>query len=68
MYPPKFNIFRYSRGIKQPTVEMMSADKAEKKVSADTLTFEKTLKIENGDDFETLLNYRYYNSKRPKCQ
>lgn len=68
MYPPKFNIFRYSRGIKKPTVELMNADKAEKKVSADTLTFEKTLKITNGDDFETLLNYRYYNSKRHKCQ
>lgn len=68
MYPPKFNIFRYSRGIKKPVVELMNADKAEKKVSADTLTFEKTLKITNGDDFETLLNYRYYNSKREKCQ
>lgn len=68
MYPPKFNIFRYSRGIKKPTVELMNADKAEKKVSADTLTFEKTLKITNGKDFESILNYRYYNSKREKSQ
>ena len=58
LYPPKFNIFRYSRGIKKPTTEMMRADKAEKKVSADTLTFEKTLKISNGEAFESLLNYR----------
>lgn len=68
MYPPKFNIFRYSRGIKKPTVDLMNADKAEKKVSADTLTFEKTLKITNGKDFESILNYRYYNSKREKSQ
>lgn len=68
LYPPKFNIFRYSRGIKKPTTEMMRADKAEKKVSADTLTFEKTLKISNGEAFESLLNYRYYNSKREKSQ
>ena len=68
MYPPKFNIFRYSRGIKKPTVELMNADKAEKKVSADTLTFEKTLKITNGKDFESILNSRYYNSKREKSQ
>ena len=68
MYPPKFNIFRYSRGIKKPIVELMSANKAEKKVSADALTYEKTLKITNGEDFETLLNYRYYNSKRDKSQ
>ncbi|MGN1118578.1 MAG: hypothetical protein ACI4RU_08185 [Acutalibacteraceae bacterium] len=68
MYPPKFNIFRYSRGIKKPVIELMSSDKAEKKVSADTLTFEKTLRITNGDNFESLLNYRYYNSKREKSQ
>lgn len=68
LYPPKFNIFRYSRGIKQPIVELMSADKAEKKVSADTLTFEKTLKISNGEAFESILNYRYYNAKREKSQ
>lgn len=55
LYPPKFNIFRYSRGIKKPTTEMMRADKAEKKVSADTLTFEKTLKISNGEAFESFL-------------
>ena len=68
LYPPKFNIFRYSRGIKKPTTELMRADKAEKKVSADTLTFEKTLKISNGEAFESLLNYRYYNAKREKSQ
>lgn len=68
MYPPKFNIFRYSRGIKQPTVELMSANRAEKKVSADTLTFEKTLILSNGENFQSHINYRYYNSKRPKSQ
>lgn len=59
LYPPKFNLYRFSRGIKKPVVEVMSNEMAEKKVSAGTLTFEKTLKIVNGD-FESHLNYRYY--------
>ena len=67
MYPPKFNIFRYSRGIKKPIVELMAAEKAEKKVRAGTLTFEKTLKLTN-NEFQTHINYRYYNSKRELCQ
>lgn len=67
MYPPKFNIFRYSRGIKKPIVELMAAEKAEKKVRAGTLTFEKTLKLTN-NEFQTHINYRYYNSKCELCQ
>ena len=68
LYPPKFNMFRYSRGIKKPSVELMSNQRAEKKVSGATLTFEKTLKLSNGGEtvkeFSTHINYRYYNTKR----
>ncbi len=65
MYPPQFHIFRWSKGIKQPSVSYMSNKEAEKKVSAATLTFEKSLTLTDPDtDFESLLNYRYYNSKR----
>lgn len=65
MYPPQFHIFRWSKGIKQPAIEVMSKKRAEEKVSAATLTFERTLTLSDpGKDFESTLNYRYYNSKR----
>lgn len=64
-YPVNFNMIRYSRGIKQPTVEMMSQKMANKKVSAATLTYEKTVKLQDiENDFETIINTRYYNTKR----
>lgn len=69
MYPSGFNIFRCSKGIKKPVVTMMSNEQAEKKVSAATLTFEKTVALSDPDkEFESTLNYRYYNRKRKKTQ
>lgn len=65
LYPPKFNLYRCSRGIKKPFVERMAAEKAEKKVSSAKLTFERTLKLsDTAKGFENILNYRYYNTKR----
>ena len=69
MYPPGFHIFRWSKGIKKPDISFMTEEQAKEKVSADTLTFEKTVIIENpAADFKSTLNYRYYNSKRRKSQ
>lgn len=68
-YPPQFHIFRWSKGIKKPIVSLMRDEHAEKKVSGDTLTFEKTVSLSDSDaNFESILNYRYYNSKRDKSQ
>lgn len=64
MYPPGMHIFRYSKGIKKPCVTFMDNEQAEKKVSSAKLTFEKTLVLSDGDKFESVLNYRYYNTKR----
>lgn len=69
MYPPNFNLYRCSRGIKKPVIELTKGKTAEKKISADTLTFERTICI--SDDltgFQNTINYRYYNSKRKKGQ
>ena len=63
-YPDHFNIYRFSSGIKKPEIELISNNQAEKKVSADTLTFEKTVTLSDDDGFSNLLNYRYYNAKR----
>lgn len=64
-YPPKFNLYRCSRGIKKPDIVNMTEKEAQKKVSGATLTFEKTLQIK-GDEraFSRILNYRYYNQIR----
>lgn len=70
LYPVGFNIFRYSRGIKKPEIEYMTSKKAEKKVSAGTLTFEKTVHLtDETSNFDNIINYRYYNtSKKQTCQ
>lgn len=62
MYPPKFNLYRASKGIKKPIVTYESELDAQKKVSAGTLTFEKTIEISDNDSqFSNKINYRHYN-------
>lgn len=62
MYPPKFNLYRASRGIKKPVVSYETEKDAQKKVSAATLTFEKTIELSDSDSqFSNTINYRHYN-------
>ena len=62
MYPPKFNLYRFSRGIKKPVVTYETEREAQKKISAATLTFEKTIEISDTDSqFSNKINYRHYN-------
>lgn len=65
LYPPKFNIYRCSRGIKKPEISYDSEFRAQKKISAATLTFERTIKlVDNDSDYSNTINYRYYNKIR----
>lgn len=69
LYPANFNMIRCSRGVKRPKVDFMTQDKAEKKIKGATLTFEKTVFLQDTDsDFESLINTKYYNSARVKNQ
>jgi len=69
LYPANFNMIRYSRGVKKPTEMFMCQEDAEKKASAATLTFEKTVRLTDTDtDFDCLINTRYYNTRRAKKQ
>jgi hypothetical protein len=69
MYPPKFNLYRCSRGIKKPLIDYKRHAEAIKKVNADTLTFERTIQLTDDDsDFQKVINYRYYNKLRSKMQ
>ena len=65
MYPPGFHIFRWSKGIKKPTVSLLPYEKAKEKVSAATPTFLKTVVLEDSQSgFKNTLQYEYYNSMR----
>lgn len=68
MYPTNFNIYRCSRGIKRPIVEELIEHDIKEKVSAATLTFQKTIKVSNNDGYENIINYRYYNMKRDRTK
>lgn len=65
LYPPKFNIYRCSKGINKPVVIYDLEKNAQKKISAATLTFERTIKLTDSDsDYINHINYRYYNKVR----
>lgn len=68
-YPPGMNIYRCSRGIKQPTVTHLSYEKAKKIVGAATPTY-STKTIIQDDDGKIInsITYEQYNLKREKYQ
>jgi len=65
LYPPGMNIIRSSKGVKQPEVEYMSREQAQKKVSSAKETFSCAYEIV-GDDGLVVnrISKAYYNSKR----
>jgi hypothetical protein len=67
MYPTGCHIWRASKGIKKPVVSWQRNEQALEIVKGHTLTFESTLEV-CVDDFETVINKKYYNSKRKKSQ
>ncbi len=67
LYPPKFNIYRCSRGIKMPDVEYMRNSEAEKKVGSAKPTYERSIAITD-NDFSNKFNYRQYNLNRHNNQ
>lgn len=65
LYPPKFNLYRISRGIKKPQVEILPEIEAKKKISSAKLTFEKTFKItDEVTGFSNIISHRYYNTNK----
>lgn len=69
MYPPKFNLYRCSRGIKKPIEEYMTENEAIKKVSGATLTFQSTLLFsDEKDGFNCVIDKKYYNTKKKSIQ
>lgn len=65
LYPPKFNLYRCSKGIQEPETVYTTLERAEKKVSAGTLTFEKTVHVTDTDSrYDTVIHTRQYNMVR----
>lgn len=64
-YPPKFNLFRCSRGCKRPKISYMTEESAQKKVGAATPTFAFTVSISDEETgFENEISHRFYNKNR----
>ena len=69
MYPPGINIYRFSRGIRQPQVYTMPYEMAKEQVEAATPTYRKAIKIFDPDrNYQNTLVYEYYNKLRPDGQ
>lgn len=65
MYPPKFNLYRISRGIKKPIKEYHSYHVAKEKAGLQLPTYSKGIKLSDTDDsFANIIIYEYYNTKR----
>lgn len=69
MYPPNFNLYRISRGIKKPIKEYMSYKKAKEKVGSAQPTYTSSIVLSDIDnDFSNIIIYESYNTKRNTCQ
>lgn len=66
MYPPKFNLYRISRGIKKPIVEEMEYFDAKLKVGfTEKPTYKKCVSIDDLDThYHNTVAYEYYNTQR----
>lgn len=65
LYPAKMNIVRKTKGIMPPTVERMTYEEAQKKVSSAKLTFSRSYEVlDDACDVCNTLTKSYYNSKR----
>lgn len=66
LYPPGFNMYRFSRGVKRPVVWQTTEGEAQEEIKGMELTYEETLKItDEGGTIRNIINYRTY-SKAPR--
>ena len=74
LYPPKFNIYRASKGIKSPEKQYLYYYEAIKKVGNTEPTYKTTFRISSYNEsksycnFSDVISYEYYNIKRAKTQ
>lgn len=69
LYPSNFNMIRYSRGCKQPTVEMIKQREVNKKVLGATKTFQSAVQLSDAEhDFQSVIIKEQYNKLRKLSQ
>lgn len=69
LYPPGFNLYRCSRGVKRPEVREMTEGEAREIIGAAPLTYEKTIAIlDEAGEARNIINYRQYNRARVEAQ
>lgn len=65
LYPPKFNLYRISRGIKKPQKIYMQYSVAKEKAGLTHPTYSKSIKLTSYDNlYSNQITYEYYNTKR----
>lgn len=65
MYPPKFNLYRISRGIKAPKKEYYQYSLIKEKAGLAQPTYTKALQLsDTNNNFTNKIIYEYYNTKR----
>ena len=65
MYPPNFNLYRISRGIKPPKKEYYQYSCIKEKAGLIEPTYSKALQLSDTDNnFSNKIIYEYYNTKR----
>lgn len=65
LYPPGFNLYRCSRGVKRPEMQHMTEGEAQKFIGTAPLVYEKTIAvIDEAGETRNIINYRQYNRAR----
>lgn len=65
LYPPGFNLYRCSRGVKRPEVLHMTEGEAQKIIGTAPLAYEKTIAVTDSEgQTVNIINYRQYNRAR----
>lgn len=65
MYPPNFNLYRISRGIKKPEKVYMTYSEAKKIVGSAKPTFSTAIQLtDTYTNFSNIVIYESYNIKR----
>ena len=64
MYPPNFNLYRISRGIKPPKKEYYQYSYIKEKAGLTEPTYSKAIALTDDKSFNSKIIYEYYNTKR----
>lgn len=67
LYPPKFNLYRVSRGIKKPPIETITYKEAKEKIGKHIPTYSTGLSLllpDTNNSFNKKIIYEYYNTSR----